>query len=110
MAVILCSTLTKTSPTAPFNKEKENLFNNKFSSVPREGLEPSRPCEQQILSLPCLPFHHQGRCRTLRLKVRSDEPRALLKSGAKVLTFFNMAKKSFANHIKRCIFALEIKG
>lgn len=28
--------------------------------VPREGLEPSRPCEQQILSLPCLPFHHQG--------------------------------------------------
>ena len=30
--------------------------------VPREGLEPSRPCEQQILSLSCLPFHHQGRC------------------------------------------------
>ena len=35
-----------------------NYLQNPF--VPREGLEPSRPCEQQILSLPCLPFHHQG--------------------------------------------------
>lgn len=41
-------------------KEKVNTKNSMFTSVPREGLEPSRPCEQQILSLPCLPFHHQG--------------------------------------------------
>lgn len=33
----------------------------KYSNlVPSEGLEPSRPCGQQILSLPCLPFHHKG--------------------------------------------------
>ncbi len=28
--------------------------------VPAEGLEPSRPRGQQILSLPCMPFHHAG--------------------------------------------------
>ena len=28
--------------------------------VAEEGLEPSRPFEQQILSLPCLPFHHSA--------------------------------------------------
>src|SRR5690242_11926318 len=27
--------------------------------VGREGLEPSRPCSQEILSLQCLPFHHR---------------------------------------------------
>ena len=62
--------------------------------VPREGLEPSRPCEQQILSLPCLPFHHQG----------------LLKSGAKVHTFFDMVKYFFAECLKMCIFAHEKDG
>ena len=41
-------------------KEKEDSKNWMSSSVPREGLEPSRRCRQQILSLPCLPFHHQG--------------------------------------------------
>jgi hypothetical protein len=29
--------------------------------VPEEGFEPSRPCEQRILSPSCLPFHHSGR-------------------------------------------------
>ncbi len=33
----------------------------------------------------------------------------IFKSGAKVHTFSNMAKKSFAGRIKMCIFALEIK-
>jgi hypothetical protein len=28
--------------------------------VPQAGLEPARPCEQQILSLPRLPFRHWG--------------------------------------------------
>ena len=28
--------------------------------VPGAGLEPARPCGQQILSLPCIPFHHPG--------------------------------------------------
>ena len=28
--------------------------------VPLEGLEPPRPCEQQILSLSRLPFRHRG--------------------------------------------------
>ena len=28
--------------------------------VPEVGFEPTRPCEQRILSPPCLPFHHSG--------------------------------------------------
>jgi hypothetical protein len=28
--------------------------------VPAAGLEPARPCGQEILSLRCLPFHHAG--------------------------------------------------
>jgi hypothetical protein len=28
--------------------------------VPQAGLEPARPCRQQILSLPRLPFRHWG--------------------------------------------------
>ena len=28
--------------------------------VPEAGFEPARPCEQSILSAPCLPFHHSG--------------------------------------------------
>ena len=43
---------------ASVSKKNGDLFGLRL--VPREGLEPSRPCEQQILSLPCLPFHHQG--------------------------------------------------
>ena len=31
-----------------------------YEEVPLAGLEPARPCEQQILSLGCLPFHHSG--------------------------------------------------
>ena len=32
-----------------------------FSNVvPQAGLEPARPCRQQILSLPRLPFRHWG--------------------------------------------------
>src|SRR5690348_7687591 len=30
--------------------------------VGREGVEPSRPFGQEILSLQCLPFHHRPRC------------------------------------------------
>ena len=33
--------------------------------MPGAGFEPARPCEQWILSPPCLPFHHPG---------GSDEP------------------------------------
>lgn len=28
--------------------------------MPAVGLEPTRPRGQQILSLPCMPFHHAG--------------------------------------------------
>ena len=28
--------------------------------MPRAGLEPARPYDQEILSLPCLPLHHRG--------------------------------------------------
>ena len=28
--------------------------------MPGAGFEPARPCEQWILSPPCLPFHHPG--------------------------------------------------
>ena len=28
--------------------------------VPLPGLEPGRPCEQEILNLSCLPFHQRG--------------------------------------------------
>lgn len=31
-----------------------------LQKVPGAGLEPARPCGQQILSLSCLPFHHPG--------------------------------------------------
>ncbi len=31
-----------------------------FLFVPPVGLEPTRSCEQQILSLSCMPFHHGG--------------------------------------------------
>ena len=31
-----------------------------IQKVPLAGLEPARPCGQQILSLGCLPFHHSG--------------------------------------------------
>ena len=34
------------------------LFSKSF--VPEEGVEPSHPCGQEILSLSCLPFHHPG--------------------------------------------------
>ena len=44
-----------------------------FYVVPKVGLEPTRPCGQEILSLPCLPFHHSGRYRTAVLHLR---PRA----------------------------------
>lgn len=28
--------------------------------MPKVGLEPTRPCDQKILSLSCIPFHHLG--------------------------------------------------
>ena len=31
--------------------------------VPGAGLEPASPYGQEILSLPCMPFHHPGRGR-----------------------------------------------
>src|SRR5258705_4984285 len=34
--------------------------------VGEEGLEPSRPCDRQILSLLCLPFHHSPKLTSLR--------------------------------------------
>ena len=30
------------------------------TNLPAVGLEPTRPRGQQILSLPCMPFHHAG--------------------------------------------------
>lgn len=36
--------------------------------VPEEGLEPSRSCEQRILSPSCLPFHHSGLSGPLSLR------------------------------------------
>ena len=30
------------------------------SELPVAGLEPTPSCPEQILSLPCLPFHHTG--------------------------------------------------
>ena len=38
---------------------------SRIGGVPGAGFEPARPCEQWILSPPCLPFHHPG---------GSDEP------------------------------------
>ena len=31
-----------------------------FVMVPRAGVEPAWPCDQRILSPPCIPFHHRG--------------------------------------------------
>lgn len=33
--------------------------------MPMTGLEPAPSKEEQILNLPCLPFHHIGMCVTL---------------------------------------------
>lgn len=38
---------------------------NERGEVGREGLEPSRPFSQEILSLQCLPFHHRPSCDKL---------------------------------------------
>lgn len=40
--------------------------------VPLAGLEPARPCGQQILSLGCLPFHHSGFPASTRRAVRGE--------------------------------------
>jgi hypothetical protein len=32
----------------------------RLDAVPGEGLEPSSPAGQRILSPPCMPFHHPG--------------------------------------------------
>lgn len=45
-------------------------------------------------------------CWNLRFKVRSDKPRSLLKSGAKIHTFFDVTKIFFVEPIIFCIFAL----
>src|SRR5690349_13937547 len=39
-----------------------------YEMVPLEGLEPPRPCEQQILSLPRLPFRHRGCGATIAMQ------------------------------------------
>jgi hypothetical protein len=38
--------------------------------VPEVGFEPTRPCEQRILSPSCLPFHHSGKIRALHHATR----------------------------------------
>jgi hypothetical protein len=43
-----------TSPNDRWTTEKTTFF------LPAEGLEPSSHRWQQILSLPCMPFHHAG--------------------------------------------------
>ena len=47
----------KPKTTLPFSI-LGGLLGEENKMVPQEGLEPPRPCEQQILSLPRLPFHH----------------------------------------------------
>ena len=42
----------------PARKTKQLLWKSKKCNLGVEGLEPSRPISQQILSLLCLPFHH----------------------------------------------------
>src|SRR4051812_21596712 len=43
--------------------------------VPLAGLEPARPCGQQILSLPRLPFRHRGKRRDLEGAARQGQSR-----------------------------------
>ena len=40
-------------------RQKGGAFVDEFL-LPAVGLEPTRPRGQQILSLPCMPFHHAG--------------------------------------------------
>lgn len=42
------------------SNKKTNSRRSLFIYVPREGLEPSRDCSQQILSLSRIPFRHHG--------------------------------------------------
>ena len=62
-------------------KKKWRSFDRRL--VPGVGIEPTRPCGQQILSLPRLPFRHPGR-------VISS-----LEIGCKSTTFFAHSKYFF---------------
>lgn len=42
------------------SKRTVNKGSKNSKHMPAVGLEPTRPREQQILSLPCMPFHHAG--------------------------------------------------
>ena len=77
-------------------KKKWRSFDRRL--VPGVGIEPTRPCGQQILSLPRLPFRHPGK------------PFSLLKTGAKVHIFSDMAIfffKIYNNQEKNSIFAVS---
>lgn len=54
--------------------------------VPEVGFEPTRPCEQRILSPSCLPFHHSGpsvrRTAGVHIAIRYASARVPVRCGA----------------------------
>src|SRR5258708_8726582 len=57
----------------------ESSWETQASVVPEEGVEPTRPCDQRILSPPRLPFRHSGTV-TLNLSYWRAPRNAALKS------------------------------
>lgn len=51
--------------------ERLDISDKTFGHVRGAGLEPARPCEQEILSLLCLPFHHPRVILVSRLNISS---------------------------------------
>jgi hypothetical protein len=60
--------------------------------VPKKGFEPPRSCEQQVLSLPCLPFHHSGAAKPL---VLGFHILSLVKRNQSILTPTNSLEPTF---------------
>src|SRR5690606_31144514 len=59
-ATIRTTTPTTTESRASPGREGGAEWIDRRGLVPLAGLEPARPCGQQILSLPRLPFRHRG--------------------------------------------------
>ena len=56
-------------------KKKLSTDVRQTALMPAVGLEPTRPREQQILSLPCMPFHHAGSGETCTIITRPSQYR-----------------------------------
>lgn len=75
-------------------KKRQNPVNTRISAIlglPAVGLEPTRGCPQQILSLPRLPFRHAGiSLRNIKyIIIEKRELQAFFENNVKNLQFPN---------------------